>query len=65
MGDFRSGGAHTYILMPFKELAESTDGSIPFDFTADHAFSSVVTDSRNAVSGSLFVPLRGENRDGH
>ena len=65
MGDFRSGGAHTYILMPFKALAESTDGSIPFDFTADHAFSSVVTDSRNAVSGSLFVPLRGENRDGH
>lgn len=29
------------------------------------AFTSVVTDSRQVVDGSLFVPLVGENQDGH
>jgi UDP-N-acetylmuramoyl-tripeptide--D-alanyl-D-alanine ligase len=28
-------------------------------------FTSVVTDSRNVVDGSLFVPLIGQNQDGH
>ena len=28
-------------------------------------FTSVQTDSRNVVSGALFVPLRGENQNGH
>jgi UDP-N-acetylmuramoyl-tripeptide--D-alanyl-D-alanine ligase len=28
-------------------------------------FTSVVTDSRNVVEGSLFVPLIGQNQDGH
>ena len=32
---------------------------------ADICFTSVATDSRNVVSGSLFVPLIGENQDGH
>ena len=28
-------------------------------------FTSVATDSRNVIDGSLFVPLIGENEDGH
>lgn len=32
---------------------------------AEFAFSSVTTDSRNVKSGSLFVPLIGQNQDGH
>jgi len=47
------------------DSAASTGGKIIFDFTAMHAFLSVVTDSRNVRPNSLFVPLRGESRDGH
>lgn len=32
---------------------------------ADFGFSSVATDSRNVSEGSLFVPLIGQNQDGH
>ncbi len=32
---------------------------------AEFAFSSVTTDSRNVSDGSLFVPLIGQNQDGH
>ena len=65
MADFRSEWESECILMYLEELAESTGGKIIFDFTAMHGFLSVVTDSRNVRPNSLFVPLRGESRDGH
>lgn len=65
MADFRSERESECILMYLEELAESTGGKIIFDFTAMHGFLSVVTDSRNVRPNSLFVPLRGESRDGH
>ena len=35
------------------------------DFSLKRGFSSVATDSRNVKNGSLFVPLIGENQNGH
>ncbi|ULQ60172.1 Mur ligase domain-containing protein [Brucepastera parasyntrophica] len=52
-------------LMTVSRLVDAVRGNCLCDFTEDHSFSSVVTDSRNVKPGSLFVPLIGEKQDGH
>ncbi len=51
-------------LLSLDELIFSTNGSLvlPCDFIG---FDSVCTDSREVCKKSLFVPLLGENQDGH
>ncbi|MBP5447055.1 MAG: UDP-N-acetylmuramoylalanyl-D-glutamate--2,6-diaminopimelate ligase, partial [Treponema sp.] len=55
-------------LLTFDELLESVYGKY-IGFAGGGAkvfgFTSVATDSRNVKPGSLFVPLIGENQDGH
>lgn len=65
MADFRKVSCSNYYLMSVEGAEKSTNGTILFDYTEEHVFFSVVTDSRNAKAGSLFVPLRGERLDGH
>lgn len=54
-------------LLNFDELLSGVDGKfIGSDKNkANFCFTSVVTDSRNVVAGSLFVPLIGQNQNGH
>ena len=52
-------------LMTVDELAKAVSGTILCNYSPLNGFSSVVTDSRNVLPGSLFVPLMGEFRDGH
>ncbi len=63
----KMGGNKIESLLTFDELLNSVYGKyIGFAGGArSFAFSSVVTDSRNVKEGSLFVPLIGENQDGH
>ncbi len=49
---------------PLAEVAAAIGGSV-LDADVDTIVSSVVTDGRVAVPGSLFVALRGERADGH
>lgn len=49
-------------MMMLSEAAIATRGTV---VGGDVNFSSVTTDSRKLLSGSLFVALRGENFDGH
>ncbi len=54
-------------LLTFEELLKSVYGKY-IGFAREKsmfAFTSVATDSRMVVPGSLFVPLIGENQDGH
>jgi len=54
-------------LLTLEQLLDCTDGSLlgdSFD-TKSFLFTNVVTDSRNIVPFSLFVPLIGEFQDGH
>lgn len=52
-------------LMDIIELCNVVSGKIVADFSSKAFFTHVATDSRDVVCGSLFVPLRGENQDGH
>jgi UDP-N-acetylmuramoyl-tripeptide--D-alanyl-D-alanine ligase len=54
-------------LLDFDELLNAVSGkAVGFALIEKKfCFSSVVTDSRNVVDGSLFVPLIGQNQDGH
>lgn len=53
-------------LLPLKKLLDSVDGKMISEKDAnDFCFTNVQTDSRNVVDDSLFVPLVGENQDGH
>ena len=47
---------------PLSEIAEAVGGRLEH---GDPTIRSVVTDSRDASEGALFVALRGERRDGH
>ncbi|NLK60017.1 MAG: UDP-N-acetylmuramoyl-tripeptide--D-alanyl-D-alanine ligase, partial [Treponema sp.] len=51
--------------MTVEELTQATGGSCPGNFAPDSGCGSVVTDSRSVIEGALFVPLMGENQDGH
>lgn len=51
-------------LLTLEEVLEAT-GGIHILGAADFFFSSVATDSRTVTHGSLFVPLIGEQQDGH
>ena len=48
----------------FAEMMKFVQGRVLFG-KAPHAFSRVVTDSRTAAPGDLFVALRGDRFDGH
>lgn len=53
-------------LLSLKDILSAVDGKEISGKSADaFFFSNVQTDSRNVVKGSLFVPLVGENQDGH
>ncbi len=52
-------------LMAVGDLAVAVHGTVLCDYSPHNGFSSVATDSRNVLPGSLFVPLMGEFRDGH
>ncbi|HPS44233.1 MAG TPA: Mur ligase family protein, partial [Treponemataceae bacterium] len=51
--------------MTVSALAAAVRGTILCDYSPNNGFSSVATDSRNVLPGSLFVPLMGEFLDGH
>lgn len=53
------------MLLSFEELCQAVSGSVVCHFSLYAGFDSVSTDSRTAVSQSLFVPLRGLQQDGH
>ena len=57
--------ADDFMLMTVEELVQATGGSCPGNYAPDSGCSSVVTDSRSVQKGSLFIPLIGENQDGH
>lgn len=52
-------------LMTVPELILAVNGICLCDYSPHGGFDSVVTDSRNVLPGSLFVPLMGEFQDGH
>ncbi len=53
-------------LLSLHEILSAVDGKEISGKSADaFSFTDVQTDSRNVVSGSLFVPLVGEKQDGH
>ena len=54
-------------LLNLNEILSAVDGKFVGNEKnkAEFAFSSVTTDSRNVSDGSLFVPLIGQNQDGH
>jgi UDP-N-acetylmuramoyl-tripeptide--D-alanyl-D-alanine ligase len=51
--------------MTVSDLIEAVNGTCICNYAPEGGFSSVVTDSRNVLPGSLFVPLMGEFQDGH
>ncbi len=54
------------MLLTVQELLDATQGSLySANALLNKGFTSVVTDSRNVTNGSLFIPLVGENQDGH
>jgi len=57
--------ADTPLLMTVPQLIEAVGGTCLCDYTKTGGFTTVVTDSRNVLSGSLFIPLLGEYQDGH
>jgi UDP-N-acetylmuramoyl-tripeptide--D-alanyl-D-alanine ligase len=54
-------------LLTFDELLRAVHGKyVGFARNTKHfGFTSVATDSRNVVAGTLFIPLIGEKQDGH
>ncbi len=51
--------------MNLGQTVEAVGGSCIADFSRIPGFTSVATDSRKVVEGSLFVPLMGASQDGH
>jgi len=51
--------------MDIDQLLDAVGGVCLCNYSARNGFSSVATDSRNVLPGSLFVPLIGEFQDGH
>lgn len=52
-------------LLTCDELLTATAGFVVGRENGNAVFTSVATDSRNVLNGSLFVPLIGEKQDGH
>ncbi len=70
MSDVKKGAAVKKVngsLLSGEKLIHAVQGSLVGSAKKVHdiCFTSVVTDSRAVVPGSLFVPLIGENQDGH
>jgi len=55
----------TPVLMSIPELVDAVHGVCICNYNHENGFTSVATDSRNVLPGSLFVPLIGEFQDGH
>ncbi len=53
------------LLMDIGQLLDAIGGICLCNYSTLDGFSSVATDSRNVLPGSLFVPLIGEFQDGH
>lgn len=53
------------MLMTLDQAVEAVGGSCIADFSRIPGFTSVATDSRKVVDGSLFIPLMGASQDGH
>jgi UDP-N-acetylmuramoyl-tripeptide--D-alanyl-D-alanine ligase len=51
--------------MTVEETTKAVNGTCLCDYSSIRGFSSVSTDSRKVLPGSLFVPLMGEKQDGH
>ena len=51
--------------MSIQELVDAVSGICICNYNHENGFTSVATDSRNVLPGSLFVPLIGEFQDGH
>jgi len=51
--------------MTLREIADAVHGVLNDKAYADLPAEDVYTDTRNNVKGALFIPLRGENFDGH
>ena len=52
-------------LISIQNLIKAVGGSVVFMPDKEPVIKSVVIDSRHAEDSSLFVPLKGENTDGH
>ncbi len=52
-------------LLSLESLLEAVNGSLAGEARSDFYFSYVVTDSRYVSAGAMFVPLIGENQNGH
>lgn len=50
--------------LSLSEIIQATEGSL-ISGNENITITSITTNSRKAVSGSLFVPIKGENADGH
>ena len=50
--------------LELKEIVEATKGKLVFG-DLNKGINSVCTDSRKVAEGNLFIPLKGENFDGH
>ncbi len=48
-----------------KDILEVTKGTLPFSTAAPEFFLKIATDTREDLSDSLFIALKGENFDGH
>jgi UDP-N-acetylmuramoyl-tripeptide--D-alanyl-D-alanine ligase len=53
------------LLMTVDQLVGAVNGTCLCNYSGINGFSSVATDSRKVLPGSLFVPLMGEFQDGH
>ncbi|WP_025677095.1 UDP-N-acetylmuramoyl-tripeptide--D-alanyl-D-alanine ligase [Paenibacillus massiliensis] len=53
------------MIRTIKEVADMCGGTVVEGCAADALVRGVFTDSRTPVEGALFVPLQGENFDGH
>lgn len=65
MADFSAQNIENSLL-PLETLLDAVDGVVIGEHRpSSFSFTSVATDSRNVIPGTLFVPLIGEFQDGH
>ena len=65
MSELQTVGIAKTSLLSLEEVLSAVGGELLSKKGGDVVFTSVQTDSRNVVPGTLFVPLIGEFQDGH